>query len=127
MAASFITAPASTRFGHDEDVARFLRTAPPYLRLAMLLAINTGQRQGDLLRLPWSAYDGVTIKLRQRKTGAYVSVPVADELKAALDAAPKTKPDHADQQRRQTVERKRIPRRMGQGNNAGRNTRTDVP
>ena len=41
----------------DEDVARFLRTAPPYLRLAMLLAINTGQRQGDLLRLPWSAYD----------------------------------------------------------------------
>ena len=32
----------------NEDVARFLRTAPPYLRLAMLLAINTGQRQGDL-------------------------------------------------------------------------------
>jgi hypothetical protein len=24
----------------------------------MLLAINTGQRQGDLLRLPWSSYDG---------------------------------------------------------------------
>ena len=52
--------------------ARFLRTAPPYLRLAMLLAINTGQRQGDLLRLPWSAYDGTNIKLRQGKTGAYV-------------------------------------------------------
>ena len=53
----------------DEQVARFLRFAPPYLRLAMLLAINTGQRQGDLLRLPWSAYDGEAIKLRQRKTG----------------------------------------------------------
>ena len=26
----------------DEDVARFLRTAPSYLHLAMLLAINTG-------------------------------------------------------------------------------------
>ena len=76
----------------DADVARFLRTAPPNLRLAMLLAINTGHRQGDLLRLPWSAYDGVTIKLRQRKTGAYVSAPVADELKAALDAAPKKSP-----------------------------------
>ena len=76
----------------DEDVARFLRTAPPYLRLAMLLAINTGQRQGDLLRLPWSAYDGTTIKLRQRKTGAYVPIPVADELKAALDAAPRQSP-----------------------------------
>jgi integrase len=76
----------------DEQVTRFLRTAPPYLRLAMLLAINTGQRQGDLLRLPWSAYDGKAIKLRQKKTGAYVPIPVADELKAALDAAPKTSP-----------------------------------
>ena len=51
----------------DEQVARFLQFAPPYLRLAMLLAINTGQRQGDLLRLPWSAYDGEAIKLRQKK------------------------------------------------------------
>ena len=76
----------------DEEVARFLRTAPPYLRLAMLLAINTGQRQGDLLRLPWSAYDGKAIKLRQRKTGAYVPIPVTDELKAALDAAPRQSP-----------------------------------
>jgi integrase len=76
----------------DEDVARFLRTAPSHLHLAMLLAINTGQRQGDLLRLPWSAYDGKYIKLRQRKTGAYVPIPVADVLKAALDAAPKQSP-----------------------------------
>ena len=77
---------------NDEDVTRFLQTAPPYLRLAMLLAINTGQRQGDLLRLPWSAYDGTEIKLRQRKTGAYVPIPVADALKAALDAAPRQSP-----------------------------------
>jgi hypothetical protein len=27
---------------------------------------KTGQRQGDLLRLPWSAYDGKEIRLRQR-------------------------------------------------------------
>jgi integrase len=77
---------------NDEEVARFLRTAPPYLRLAMLLAINTGQRQGDLLHLPWSAYDGKFIKLRQRKTGAYVPIPVADALKDALDAAPRRCP-----------------------------------
>jgi len=76
----------------DEDVQRFLRTAPSYLRLAMLLAINTGQRQGDLLRLPWSAYDGTMIKMKQRKTGAYVPIPVSDALKAALDAAPKISP-----------------------------------
>jgi len=76
----------------DEQVKRFLRTAPASLRLPMLLAINTGQRQGDLLRLPWSAYDGSMIKVRQRKTGAYVSIPVSDALKAALDAAPRQSP-----------------------------------
>ena len=76
----------------DEQVARFLQAAPPYLRLAMLLAINTGQRQGDLLRLPWSAYDGKVIKLRQKKTGAYVPIPVTDELKSALDVIPRQSP-----------------------------------
>jgi integrase len=75
----------------DDDVARFLRTAPR-LRLPMLLAIYTGQRQGDLLRLPWSAYDGKVIKMRQKKTGVYVGIPVADELKAALDAVPRRCP-----------------------------------
>jgi integrase len=77
---------------NDEQVARFLQVAPPHLRPAMLLAINTGQRQGDLLRLPWSAYDGKVIKLRQSKTGAYVPVPVTDELKAALDTTPRRSP-----------------------------------
>ena len=82
----------ASKIWNDEDVERFLRTAPTYLGMAMLLAINTGQRQGDLLRLPWSSYDGATIKLRQRKTGAYVPIPVADALKAALDAAPRQSP-----------------------------------
>jgi integrase len=76
----------------DDDVAQFLRTCPPYLRLPMLLATNTGQRQGDLLRLPWSAYDGSHIRMKQRKTGAYVPIPVADALKVALDAAPRRSP-----------------------------------
>jgi integrase len=76
----------------DEDVARFLRTAPPNLRLAMLLAVNTGQRQGDLLRLPWSAYDGAIIRLRQGKGGTYVTIPVTNELKHALDTAPRRCP-----------------------------------
>lgn len=39
------------------------------LKLALVLALWTGQRQGDLLRLPWSLYDGTHIRLRQSKTG----------------------------------------------------------
>ena len=41
-----------------DDEAMFLRHAPKYFHLPLLLALWTGQRQGDLLRLPWSAYDG---------------------------------------------------------------------
>jgi integrase len=75
-----------------DDEAAFLKSAPPHLHLPLLLALWTGQRQGDLLRLPWSAYDGTHIRLRQSKTGARVTIPVGAPLKAALDAATKHGP-----------------------------------
>jgi integrase len=74
------------------DEALFLEHAPAQLHLPLLLALWTGQRQGDLLRLPWSAYDGTHIRLRQGKTGARVVIPVGAPLKAALDATPKLSP-----------------------------------
>jgi integrase len=46
------TADRTDRIWTDEHVAAFLRSAPPMLKLAMMLALWTGQRQGDLLRLP---------------------------------------------------------------------------
>jgi integrase len=75
----------------DDDEASFIKNAPKHLHLALLLGLWTGQRQGDLLRLPWSAYDGTRIRLRQSKTGARVSVPVGEPLRAALDAIAKAK------------------------------------
>jgi integrase len=75
-----------------EDETAFYRSAPSHLHLAVLLALWTGQREGDLLRLTWSAYDGETIRLKQSKTGARVSIPVGAPLKAALDATPRLSP-----------------------------------
>jgi integrase len=72
-----------------DDVEAFLAKASPELALALVLARDTAQRQGDLLRLTWSAYDGANITLRQSKRGAAVSVPVTAELKRLLDAAPR--------------------------------------
>jgi integrase len=69
------------------DETAFLERAPAHLHLPLMLALWTGQRQGDLLRLPWSAYDGKQIRLRQSKTGARVVIPVGAPLKAALDSA----------------------------------------
>lgn len=70
----------------DDDEAAFLKEASPELGLALIMALWTGQRQGDLLSLPWSAYDGTAIRLKQSKTGARVVIPVGAPLKAALDA-----------------------------------------
>jgi integrase len=74
------------------DEALFLERAPAHLHLPLSLALWTGQRQGDLLRLPWSAYDGTHIRLKQSKTGARVVIPVGGPLEAALDATPKLSP-----------------------------------
>lgn len=73
----------------DADEAAFLALAPDHLHLALLLALWTGQRQGDLLRLSWGAYDGATLRMKQGKTGSRVAIPVGAPLKAALDAAKK--------------------------------------
>lgn len=70
----------------DAQIAAFLAKAPPKMRLAMELARWTGQRQGDLLKLTWGAYDGTHIRLRQSKTGVTVRFRVYSELKAVLDA-----------------------------------------
>jgi integrase len=75
-----------------EDEAAFFKHAPAHLQLPLLLGLWTGQRQGDLLRLPWSAYDGTYIRLRQSKTGRRVKIKVGAPLKAALDTAPKRSP-----------------------------------
>jgi integrase len=75
-----------------EDEIAFLERAPRHLHLPLTLALWTGQRQGDLLRLTWTAYDGSRITLKQSKTGARVVIPVGSPLKVALDATPKRSP-----------------------------------
>lgn len=76
----------------DDHVARFMKAAPAQLHLPLMLALWTGQRQGDLLRLPWSGYDGATIRLRQGKGKRRVRIPVGAPLKAMLDAVKRKAP-----------------------------------
>jgi integrase len=70
----------------------FIAGAPAHLHLALMLGLWTGQREGDLLRLTWSAYDGVKIRLKQFKTGRRVTIPVGASLKAMLDATSRRTP-----------------------------------
>ncbi|MDP9787473.1 tyrosine-type recombinase/integrase [Agrobacterium tumefaciens] len=69
----------------DADVAAFEAVAPVYMRLAIQLALWTGQRKGDLLRLTWRDFDGSNLRFIQSKTKARVLVPMgglADVLRS---------------------------------------------
>jgi integrase len=74
-----------------EHIKAFMRVAPIELQRALLLALHTGQREGDLLRLPWSAYDGKVIRLRQGKSrrgqslGPTIEIPCTEALRRMLD------------------------------------------
>jgi len=76
-----------------EDEELYVSRAPERLYLPLLMGAWLGQLEGDLLRVPKSAYDGKRIRLRQSKTGAYVEPPVVGPLKVALDAAVKQNPN----------------------------------
>ena len=73
-------------------MAAFMAVAPLPLQWAFMLAADTGQRQGDLLRLPWSAYDGKWVKLTQSKTLRKVRVPVTARSRAVLSTIPRSGP-----------------------------------
>jgi hypothetical protein len=76
----------------NDNVEAFSEAASAEVRFGLMLAYWTGQRQGDLLRLPWSGYDGDLITLTQSKGGVEVGVPVAAPLKALLAATPRKSP-----------------------------------
>jgi integrase len=68
-----------------DHVNAFLRVASEEMMAALMLAMHTGQRQGDLRRLPWTAYDGTRITLKQSKGGRFVSIRCTAALRAMLN------------------------------------------
>jgi integrase len=78
------TADRTDKFWRDEDIGVFLGSAGPEMALALMLALWTGQRQGDLLRLPWSAFDGSHIRFQQSKTGRRIVIPAGEPLRVLL-------------------------------------------
>ncbi len=73
------------------EVAAFLEhdAVPVPMKQAVRLALGTGQRKGDLLALPWTAYDGSAVQVVQSKTGARLWIPAHRELRALLDGMPR--------------------------------------
>jgi integrase len=76
-----------------DHIKKFCAAAPDALQFALVLALWTGQRQSDLVRLTWMQYDGAKIRLRQGKRKKRVVIPVGAPLRAALDSR---KPEKAE-------------------------------
>ena len=73
----------------DEQIELANKALSDNLIQALMLALWTGQRQGDILNLTWSAYDGQHIRLKQSKTGKRVTIRVYSTLKTMLDSMDK--------------------------------------
>lgn len=75
----------------DEDIDRLRQTAPEAIMWAVEMAMLTGLRQGDLLRLSWSHVGKHAIEIQTSKSGKTLTalVPMHAALRAALAKIPK--------------------------------------
>ena len=77
------------------EVAALLDLANPEWQSMILCGLYTGQRMGDLCRLPWSAVDFAagTVRLKTAKTGKRMLIPMAGPLRDGLAARRASMPD----------------------------------
>lgn len=85
----------SDKIWEPEHIEAFMAAANDEMKLAMMLALHTGQRHADIRHLAWSNYDGSAIRLRQQKarrkgkTPPLLIIPCTAALKETLDGLPK--------------------------------------
>lgn len=75
----------------EDDLKELEKFASPELMWAARLAMHTGLRQGDLLRLSWSHIkkDSIEIRTGKSREKKTAEIPIHDELRALLDEIPK--------------------------------------
>lgn len=74
----------------EEEIAQFERFHPigSRERLALALALYTGQRRSDVVRMGKQHIRDGALHVRQQKTGAVLAIPIHPELARVLDATP---------------------------------------
>lgn len=69
---------------------KFRKEGAPHLVLALELALWTGQRQGDLIRVRWDDIRAGTLHVTQEKTGKELWLPISQPLADVLAGAPRS-------------------------------------
>jgi integrase len=89
-------ADRSDKIWEAHHIEAFMAAASEPLQWALIFAAETGARQGDILRLPWSAYDGKRLRFTPSKSitkrkpkGRPVAIPVSDRLQMVIDSLPR--------------------------------------
>jgi integrase len=76
-----------------KEYQQLLAAAPPVLRLAIVLGFHTGMRLGEIASLTWAQIDlkrGIAkLRAQDTKTGQGRVVPLAREVIAELESAPR--------------------------------------
>lgn len=70
----------------EGEIARFLAEAPLWLQTPVLLALYTGQRREDVVRMTWADYQGSIIRVRQSKTGEPLDLACHKALRSHLSS-----------------------------------------
>lgn len=81
-------APEANRPWTEEERRVVLAEAPWHLRVPIALGRYTGLREGDVIALGKTAYNGSEIARKTRKTGQDVFWPCVSDLRSILDEAP---------------------------------------
>jgi integrase len=80
-------APKVNRAWTDAEVEAFANAAPTHLLVPFALGLFAGMRQGDALKVTWSAYRDGAVNWIAGKNGEDCSAPVTGPFKTILDAA----------------------------------------
>jgi integrase len=70
----------------EDEITRFLSASPLWLQTPVLLALCTGQRREDVVRMTWADYQGAFIRVRQSKTGEPLDIACHKVLRSHLSA-----------------------------------------
>jgi len=70
----------------EDQLQKLVELAPPYLKLIILIAINTGMRRGEVLNLEWERvnFGSGIIHLDKTKTSKERDIPMNETLKPIL-------------------------------------------
>lgn len=73
----------------DVEVEMFLAKAPPHVKTPVLVALYTGQRREDVVKMTWQQFQGDIIRVRQSKTTALLDIACHSVLRKHLDGLKK--------------------------------------